>query len=268
VYIHGAGSDFETPAYVMAGLWHFMGRCGVPVVYSWPSDGSGESLAGYDYNRESSEFTVYHLKHFLRVLARCPGIAKVHLIAHSRGADTAFAAIRELNLEIRATGGDTQRVLKLGCFVLAAADMDLEVSTQRVSAERLMRVPEQMVLYVSPTDLRLRLASFFFGSKDRLGQSHVGDRSPRRAELLRHLPDIQFIDARVAGSGRGSHFYFYDNPAVSSDLILLLRDQRGPGADKGRPLVREADGLWRIDADYPAPRQGTYRGSAGLEKGT
>jgi len=253
------GSDFSSPTYVMAGLWHFMGRCGVPVVYTWPSSGTGDSLGGYDYNRESSDFTVYHLKQFLRLLAACPGIEKVHIIAHSRGTDTALAAIRELNIEIRASGGNTRKVLKLGCFVLAAADMDLEVSTQRVSAERLMQVPEQMVLYVSPTDLRLRLASFFFGSKDRLGQSHVGDRTPRRAELLKHLPGIQFIDARVAGSGRGSHFYFYDHPAVSSDLILLLRDNHGPGPQMEDLFVSEADGFWRIDQDYPASDQGTHR---------
>jgi esterase/lipase superfamily enzyme len=259
VFIHGTGSDFSSPMYVMAGLWHFLGRCGVPVVYTWPSSGSGDSLGGYDYSRESSEFTVYHFKQFLRLLAACPGVEKVHIIAHSRGTDVALTAMRELNIEIRASGGNTRKALKLGCVALAAADMDLEVSTQRVSAERLMQVPEQMVLYVSPTDLRLRLASFFFGSKDRLGQSHVGDNTQRRGELLRHLPDIQFIDARVAGSGSGSHFYFYSHPAVSSDLILLLRDNRGPGAENGRPLAREADGLWRIDQDYPAPAQGPHR---------
>jgi esterase/lipase superfamily enzyme len=253
VFIHGVGSDFATPTYVMAGLWHFMGRCGVPVVYTWPSSGSGESLGGYDYDRESSEFTVYHLKQFLRLLGGYPGLEKVHIIAHSRGTDTTLAAIRELNIEIRASGGNTRKALKLGCLVLAAADMDMEVSSQRVSAERLMRIPEQMVLYVSPRDVRLRMASFLFGSRDRLGQSHVGDKTPRRAELLKHMPDIQFIDARVAGFRGGSHFYFYVHPAVSSDLILLLRDNRGPGTDQGRPLVSEADGFWRIDQNYPAP---------------
>lgn len=256
VFIHGTGSDFEGPMVVMAGLWHFMGRSGVPVVYTWPSSGVDDSITGYDYTRESSEFTVYHLKHALRLLAACPGVEKVHIIAHSRGTDTALTAIRELNIDIRASGGNTRKALKLGCVVLAAADMDLEVSTQRVSAERLMRVPEQMVLYVSPSDMRLRLASFFFGSRDRLGQSHVNDRTPRRDELLKHLPDIQFIDAGVAGSGHGSHFYFYGHPAVSSDLILLLRDNRGPGAENGRPLEREAGGLWRIGPDYPAPTEG------------
>ena len=98
VFIHGTGSDFASPMYVMAGLWHFMGRCGVQVVYTWPSSGSGDSLGGYDYDRESSEFTVYHLKQFLRLLAACPGVEKVNIIAHSRGTDIALTALLELNI--------------------------------------------------------------------------------------------------------------------------------------------------------------------------
>ena len=259
VFIHGIGSRFEEPTYVMAGLWHFMGRCGVPVVYTWPAGGGTDQLRSYTYDRESSEFTVYHLKRFLRLLASCPGVEKVHILAHSRGTESALAALRELTIEIRAAGGDTRKTLKIGCFVLAAADMDLEVSTQRVSAERLMRVPEQMVLYVSPTDAPLGVADWLFSSKERLGQFEAADLTVRGAELLRHLPDIQIIDVRVAGSGSGSHDYFYSHPAVSSDLILLLRDNRRPGAENGRPLGSEAGGLWRIDQDYPAPAQETHK---------
>jgi esterase/lipase superfamily enzyme len=253
VFVHGTGSAFHDPMYVMAGLWHFMGRRGVPLVYTWPAGGGSDPLRGYAYDRESSEFTVYHLKQFLRLLAACPGVEKVHLLAHSRGTDTTLAALRELNIEIRAAGGDTRRALKLGCLVLAAADLDVEVSSQRVGAEHLMQVPEQMVLYVSPTDILLNLADLLFASKDRLGQLEAGDLSPRRAEMLRRFPEIQFIDARVAGSLNWSHSYFYHHPAVSSDLILLLRDGRRPGAENGRPLAREAGVLWRIDQDYPAP---------------
>jgi esterase/lipase superfamily enzyme len=259
VFIHGTGSEFGDATYVMAGLWHFMGRCGVPVVYTWPAGGGSDPLRNYTYDRESSEFTVFHLKQFLRLLASCPGVEKVHILAHSRGTESALAALRELTIEIRAAGGDTRKALKIGCFVLAAADMDLEVSTQRISAERLMRVPEQMVLYVSPTDTSLRRADWLFGSKGRLGQFETADLTLRRTELLRHLPDIQIIDARVAGSWFSSHDYFHSHPALSSDLILLLRDNRRPGAESGRPLASEAGGLWRIDQDYPAPAQATHR---------
>jgi esterase/lipase superfamily enzyme len=252
VFIHGVMSDFESPTYVMAGLWHFMGRRGLPVVYTWPAGGGSEPLQGYNYDRESSEFTVFHLKQFLRLVASCPGVQKVHILAHSTGTNTALTALRELNIEIRASGGDTRKALKLGCLVLAAADMDLDVSTQRVGAEGLMRVPEQMVLYVSPSDALLGLADVISGSKERLGQFKASDLTARRSELLKNLPGIQFIDAGVAGSGFGSHEYFCTQPAVSSDLILLLRDNRRPGAQNGRPLVSERGGFWRIDRDYPA----------------
>jgi esterase/lipase superfamily enzyme len=253
VFIHGVMSDFESPTYVMAGLWHFMGRRGVPVVYTWPAGGGGDPLQGYNYDRESSEFTIFHLKQFLRLIASCPGVEKVHILAHSTGTNTILTAMRELNIEIRASGGDTRKALKLGCLVLAAADMDLEVSTQRVGAEGIMRVPEQMAMYVSPSDALLGLANVISSSKERLGQFKASDLTTRRSELLRNLPGIQFIDAGVAGSGFGSHEYFCSQPAVSSDLILLLRDNRRPGAENGRPLASERGGFWRIDRDYPAP---------------
>ena len=42
----------------MAEFWHFLGRLGVPLKYTWPAGRPG--LNGYSYDRESSEFTVNH----------------------------------------------------------------------------------------------------------------------------------------------------------------------------------------------------------------
>jgi hypothetical protein len=104
------------------------------------------------------------------------------------------------------------------------------------------------------------MANWLFGSEQRLGQSQEASELTRwRTELLEHLPDIQFIEVRTVGSMSGSHYYFCSHPAVSSDLILLLRDNRRPGAENGRPLASAADGLWRIDQDYPAPGPGAPR---------
>jgi esterase/lipase superfamily enzyme len=272
VFVHGTGGTFEESTYVLAGLWHFMGRCGVPVVYAWPSGGGSNYASGYAYDRESSEFTVYHLKQFLSVLATCPGVEKVHILAHSRGADTVMAALRELNIQIRASGGNTRKALKLGCLVLAAADIDMDVVSQRIEAERLMRVPEQMVLYVSPNDFRLKMGDVLFGSKDRLGEVQPDEMSPAQVGSLRRLPEIQFIDASIAGSWDWSHAYFHHHPAVSSDLILLLRDNRRPGAQYGRPLAGEGGSLWRIDKDYPSmaqePRKETARAHGEMGRAT
>jgi esterase/lipase superfamily enzyme len=37
IFVHGFHNDFNDAAFVMAELWHFLGRIGVPIVYTWPS---------------------------------------------------------------------------------------------------------------------------------------------------------------------------------------------------------------------------------------
>ena len=86
VYVHGYNNTFEDGALVVAEFWHFLGRQGVPILYTWPA-GSGGGLRGYTHDRESGEFTIFHLKQFLRLLASTPELEEFHLIAHSRGTD-------------------------------------------------------------------------------------------------------------------------------------------------------------------------------------
>ena len=57
--------------------------------------------------------------------------------------------------------------------------------------------------------------------------------------------------ARVTKPGSFGHNYFYSNPAVSSDLMLVLRYGKAPGAENGRPLGIKDDGFWTINDDYP-----------------
>lgn len=87
IYLHGYNNSFEDAAFTLAELWHFMGREGVPLLYTWPADRGG--IRGYAYDRESGQFTLYHLKQLLRSLARFPEVEKVHIVAHSRGTDVA-----------------------------------------------------------------------------------------------------------------------------------------------------------------------------------
>jgi hypothetical protein len=63
-------------------------------------------------------------------------------------------------------------------------------------------------------------------------------------EAIRKSKRGAIIEARVSRSG--GHAYFYANPAVCSDLILLLRYRTLPGAAHGRPLGVSSDGFWQI----------------------
>jgi esterase/lipase superfamily enzyme len=250
VFIHGVGNTFDHGAETIAELWHFMGRPGIPVLYAWPAGYEEGLIQPYTHDRESGEFTIFHLKQFLRALASCPDLQKIHLIAHSRGTDIITTALRELHIEYRGSAEQTRRQLKLGNLVLAAADLDVEVASQRIAAERLAFVPECSTVYVSEKDLAMRLADFLFGSLRRLGQLRGRDLTPEQQRRMAGMTHLQFIDAKVS-AGFVGHSYFYENPAASSDLILLLRDGRRPGAENGRPLIKRPDGFWELRDGYP-----------------
>lgn len=249
LYIHGVNNDFDDSVMVIGQIWHFLGRRGVPIAYSWPAGSGG--LRGYAYDRESGEFTVFHLKHLLRLLGDCRDVERVHIIAHSRGTAVLLSALRELHLQFRCEDRPTREVLKLGTVVLAAPDIDLDVALQRLAAEQLFRVPETTVVYVSEGDWALRLANWLFFGTARFGRLRPSDLPREELEVLRETQNIQLIDAYDASTEWIGHSYFYRSPAVSSDLILVLRDGRQPGAEHGRPLRMEADGFWRIDLEYP-----------------
>lgn len=253
VYVHGYNNDFDYAVSVISQIWHFLPRQGVPIAYSWPAGKGG--LRGYFYDRESGEFTLFHLKEFLRMLTSCEEIHKVHLVAHSRGTDVLLSALRELLIELGGKDFDPGPNRKLGNVIVAAPDLDLEVVSQRVLAEEVVAKIDQLTVYMSETDSAIGLSTWLFVSQKRVGRVTAADfsgTSRARAES-RHQRGVALIDAEI-DSGLIGHSYFYSNRAVLSDLILILRDNCPPGAENGRPLASSGEqGFWLIDDDYLAP---------------
>jgi esterase/lipase superfamily enzyme len=249
IFVHGFNNTFEEAAYRRASLWHFMGRVGVPVIYTWPAGRPG-LIRGYNFDRESGEFTVFHLREALRFLANSGEVEKIHIVAHSRGADVAMSALRELHLECRAAGRDTRASLKLGTVILAAADLDLQVVQMRIVADGLHHVPESLTLYLSEDDRAIGFASWLFSSVRRLGQLTLGDVSEAQRDSMDRFPAVSFVDVQITTDWLG-HGYFISNPAVLSDMILVLRDGRRPGAENGRPLEPLGGQFWGLGRDYP-----------------
>ena len=180
IYVHGYNEGFETAAFTLAEIWHFMGREGVALLYTWPAGCGG--LTGYAYDRESGGFTTFHLKQLLRALASFPEIDKVHLLAHSRGADVVVSAVRELVIETRAAGHDPRARYRIANLILAAPDLDIEVMTLRIIAERLGRAVGQVTIYTSKSDRAIALAEQLFGSVGRLGRARASMDRPARSD--------------------------------------------------------------------------------------
>jgi esterase/lipase superfamily enzyme len=251
IYVHGVANTFNDANMTIGELWHFLGRRGVPIAYTWPAGKSGV-LRGYTYDRESSEFTIHHLKQLLKLIASNPDVQKINILSHSRGTDVATSALRELYLEVKNSGQTLGQTMKIGTIVLAAPDMDFDVVTQRLFTERLGQVMgHQSAIYICSQDKALGISNWLFSGGTRLGKLESKMFNPAEIEALRRSPKTQIIDAQIANAGAFGHDYFHSNPAVSSDLILLLRYQKEPGPENGRPLLVKENGFWSIDDKYP-----------------
>ena len=251
LYVHGYHNTFEDATFALAELWHFLGREGLPIVYTWPAGHPG--IFGYTYDRESSEFTVFHLKQVIKWLSEQPEIENIHLIAHSRGTDVAVSAFRELVIWARGAGLNPRERFKIKNFVMAAADLDMQVVSQRISAERLGLEVDQVTLYTSPDDQAIGIAELFFASpRGRVGTLEIGELNEQEIKTMKanaaRVTIVNFDGGRSTGYG---HDYFRTNAAVSSDLVLKLRYGFKPG-EAGRPLEHIGLNFWRIPEGYPA----------------
>lgn len=249
VYVHGVRNEFDNALQTLANLWHFTGRQSTPVAFSWPAGSGG--LLGYFRDREAGDFSVYHAKEMLRLIAEIPEVEDIDIVAHSRGTSVMTQALREMVIYQRGRGVAPKPAMKTGTLILAAPDLGTGLVRQRLLSERFSEAFEQVNIYVNPDDVALKLSSFI-SRTPRIGAAQMEDFKPGELARLRKQGFIHFI--RVEGAGASeSHSYFRNNPAVLSDIVLALRTRSFPGGTL-RPLEEDPDTIWRLHPDYPLDR--------------
>jgi esterase/lipase superfamily enzyme len=260
LFVHGVANSFQDAALTMGELCHFLGREFVCGIFTWPAGGTRGVLFGYQVDYESSLFAAEHLRKTIRAIAGTPGLQKIHLLAHSRGADVLLTALSDLTFEAYMQQSNIAQRYKIGNVVLMAPDLDPDVAVAKVfkvwsdpdipygpapdPRVVLERMHGRLTLYVSPDDKALATSGWLFGSLVRLGRIDKASLTP---EQLEHLRAIGFIDViQVQGTtDLFGHSYFVSNPEVSSDLIALLRYGLRPN-DPGRSLELVEKPFWRI----------------------
>jgi len=249
LHVHGVATEFDEAIMSQAELWHFLGREGVPLAYTWPSGAKGFFF--YAVDRESGEFTVLHLKQLLRFLAQMPEVERIHITAHSRGTDVVITALRELIIELRASGANPRQRLKVENLILLAADIDLEVHMQRVVGEAMGPAVGRVTIYTHAEDKAIAASRSMFSSRQRLGSLNAEALDERQKEFMRRFGNLDLIVYAGAGGGGFKHGYFR-HPAVSSDILMVLRYGWRPGEGRRQGLEPLGDGVWRIGDAYLA----------------
>lgn len=215
VFIHGFNVDFESAVRRTAQLAVDLPFRGVPICYSWPSQGS---LLSYTIDENNAAWTVSHLKRFLLELADESGADAINLLAHSMGNRALTSALSELYLEHREQAPVFESV------VLAAPDVDADYF-RRDLAPRLLQTSGRVTLYASSDDRAL------IASKQVHGYPRAGE-SGRDLVLVPGVEtiDVSGIDLSVLG-----HSYYGDSGQILRDLFDLV-DRRLPASE--RPWLR------------------------------
>jgi hypothetical protein len=130
--------------------------------------------------------------------------------------------------------------------VLAALDLDVQVATQRLGGDRIDLSVHRLTVYTSPADSAIGIASALFPSpRGRVGTFGIEDLDGNLLKGMQfsdaNLSFINYPEAKASPLDRYEHSYFRTAPAVSSDLVLLFRDDLDPiaraAAQAPRPRI-------------------------------
>ncbi len=201
VFIHGFNNRFEDAVYRFAQIVHDSGAETVPVLFTWPSQGS---LFGYGYDRESANYSRHALENLLQALAKDPAVGEVSILAHSMGNWVTLEALRQMSIRNR------QIPPKIANVMLASPDVDIDVFWTQVQ-EMEGRRPN-FTLFVSTDDRALAVSRRVWGSTARLGAIDP-DVEPYKEKLAAAKITVLNLSKLRTGD-RLNHGKFAESPEV------------------------------------------------------
>ena len=204
VFIHGYNVDFESAVQRTAQIAVDLPFEGVPVCYSWPSQGT---LVGYPIDETNSAWTTTHLREFLLELARDSGAKSINVVAHSMGNRAMTSAIQQITWQLPPNSDKP-----FDQIVLAAPDVDAD-QFRRDLGPPLAAVAQQVTLYASSADQAL-IASKRVHGYPRAGESGTN---------LVFVPGIDTIDVSGIDMSLLGHSYYGDNQSMLRDLYEVVR---------------------------------------------
>ena len=221
LYVHGYNNSFNDAAVRTAQLAWDLGWTGPAVFYSWSSSAD---VLNYLADRNAAERTVPRLARFLIDLQAAAGSRRIHVIAHSTGAQALGQA---LQAEPLARTGIHQ-------IVLAAPDIDAAVFREQI-LPALSAQNRTVTLYASSRDRALALARRISGGQ-RAGETRPEPVLDRRLVTI----DASSVDMDLLG-----HAVVFQNQALIGDLFNLLVHRRPPNQRLLRRSARH-ESLWVI----------------------
>lgn len=206
IYIHGFNVKFDESLMQLAQVSHDINFDGVPISYSWPSQGGCHALK-YVIDSNNANWSESHFKAFLLDLLANTEAEKISIIAHSLGGKILSRVLQELER--------TNKSKLFDQIILAAPDVDAELFSEQML--KVNQIANQITLYTSAQDKALALSE----------KVHLYQRAGQSTDKILILPSINTIDVKLLKS---SHSYFSNEIIDDIQKVILqglLPKQRG-----------------------------------------
>jgi esterase/lipase superfamily enzyme len=249
IYMHGANTDFERAAAQAAQFQHFLGRDAVVLVFAWPSAGS---LLRYARDVATARHSEPAFARLLAQLSAHTQAAHLNVLAYSAGAMIASPGLARA-ADDAAAAADPAR-LRLGEVYYAAPDIDFPVFV-----DNLPRYQDPVRRVTVALNLGDRALSFAqrIHRVSRAGRPNLAELGPEETRWLVEASGRVELDVlsirpdELPGLPASSHSFWYDDPWVSSDVLLKLRFHAPPPA---RGLSHNSNEIelafWTFPSDY------------------
>ena len=249
VYVHGANTTVERAAGQAAQLLHFTGRNSTVVLFAWPT---AENFLRYSRDMVTAFGAAPHLAHLVSLLSQHTSAQSISVLTYSAGATVGSDALALVVEEGRQPGATPVR---LGEVYHAAPDADFRTfvnDLHKYAAEA-----ERTTVSVNLNDSALRLSQVI-NRASRAGRPDMRELNEDETRWLLDATrayDLDLVKVRpenIPGLSRHSHTFWYDDPWVSSDVLITLLFRLRP-SDRGLAdnVGTSGSHYWTFTPDYP-----------------
>ncbi len=224
LFVHGFNNNFQESLFRLAQLQADAQIDGIPVLFSWPSQGR---VAAYAADQDAASYSRDYLVSLLTMLTRSPEVSDILVVGHSMGGMLMADALRQLRTERK-----NQVIARLGRVVLAAPDIAAPTFREQVQTIGPLKPP--LLVLVSKDDGALRMSSMLGGGAPRAGALDVTNPIVQEAALK---AKVQVVDiSQLESRDNLKHDQF-----VSVAVIYSRLPKNGPYRTAAGTFVFQSD---------------------------
>jgi esterase/lipase superfamily enzyme len=209
IFIHGYNVSFNKAARRTAQLAYDLKFDGVPLFFSWPSNGN---ILKYASDAEHIQQSIPAISSFIMDAIDRFKPERIHIIAHSMGTYGLTQALSKLS----ETYLNKRKSPIFNQLVLAAPDIDADVFQKEI-APKITKMAKRVSLYSSSKDVAMTVSRYFNNKRRRAGDSDPETLTPKGIDAI----DVSSVDSSLVG-----HSYYGSNTSIITDIKMVLSQKR------------------------------------------